>query len=301
MSLGRKYFLLKDVLPKTEIPHLVGRVVLDKTHPSQAYAPFSHNPEDIVKDLLPAPVVWASGNDFISNTTGWKVTGGFSDIIQLGRSRSTENGASIESEEVSCYTMPNTMLAFEELMKNTAYSKDIHDILRRSNTGHAYFVTGFLTCRNGVLSVSRVESQHQQVGATAPILQAPASNFGRMGNPNLSFGFEKTQKKVLSRQLVDNVIFAVAYDVIRSSRSLDLDSRFFVKTSIINKGPKRVKPNHLAFMRESDSDSDSEDSASDNEEISYVNTELLGDERFDTVDLDAVSFHVKGISKDLSI
>jgi hypothetical protein len=287
----RRYFILADAVPKSEIPHMLGRVVEDKTLPMRSFAPVDpgagssellHNPEDIIADMLPAPVEWRARKDFFSRTSEWRVEGGLADLVSIAQGHGTQRGVALESEEIRCYSMANTFHCFETLMANDSYARDVGALLERSKSGHAYFVTGFLTAKGGLFTEFQRQSRKSELEVTAPVLTAIAPGIdtiiGGAGNPYLGPGFERSQQHGRSMEIVDEVIFAVAYDVIRGKRSLALDSRSFLKRTIQNAGPKRAKARHLAFAPDED-DSDEDDQ--DGEEFAYVDTTQVGSEQYD--------------------
>ena len=51
-------------------------------------------------------------------------------------------------------------------------------------------------------------------------------------------------------KIEDEVIFALAYDVIKESRRPDLDVKTFTRRSHVNAGPKRAKAKHLVARSE---------------------------------------------------
>lgn len=290
MPRGRRYFILSDPLPKSEIPHLLGRVVEDKTHPNRSFAPVDTNPDDFIPGILPKPVTWESRREFYSDTSEWSLAGGLADLVSLEQGFGTEVGASLESDEVKSYMLSNTLLCFQKLMSYSPYSNDVRDLLKRSKSSHAYFVTGFLTAKDGVLSHFKANSRTSTVELTAPVLQAAGVPIP-VGNPQVAPSTSTERRQERSMTIVEEVVFAVAYDVIRTSRSLDFDARGFLKTSIINSGPKRAKPKHMAFgapeydVDEWDSDDDESgyyaSTVEEEEEISFVNTEANWDDGVD--------------------
>ncbi len=274
---------------------MLGRVVEDKTLPMRSFAPVDsgnssaesglrHNPEDIIPDLLPTPVEWRARKDFFSRTSEWRIEGGLADLVSIAQGHGTQRGVAVESDEIRCYSMTNTLHRFETLMANEPYARDVGALLNRSKSGHAYFVTGFLTAKGGLFTEFQGHSRKSEVEVTAPVLAAVAPGLetvlGGAGNPYLGPGFEQSQELSRSMEIVDEVIFAVAYDVIRGKRSLALDSRSFLKRTIQNAGPKRAKARRLAFSPDDDDD-DSEEDEQDGEEFAYVDTTRVGIEQYD--------------------
>jgi len=132
---------------------------------------------------------------------------------------------------------------------------------------------------------------------TVPVLSAIAPGIeavlgGGIGNPEVAPGVEisrRVEKTIaIGGEGEEEAIFAVAYDVIRGSRSLALDSKSFLKRTIRNAGPKMAKDRHLAFAPGEDGSDEDED----DEEIVYVDTSRLGDVQFDEQGFDGASFEL---------
>lgn len=301
MSAGRRYFILGDPLPGSQVPHMLGRVVEDKLLPLRSFVPFGfndsnakpdHNPENIIPGILPEPVVWSTRKDFFSNISEWSLGTGLADLIGIEQSFGTERGVTFEGDDVKSYSLPNTLQHFQRLMGNDAYARDVRDLLRRSKAGQAYFVTGFLTARQGTLSEFKLKSRKLGMEVTVPALEAagvPTTILGGVGNPQIAPSASQTQRRGRTVEMVQEAIIAVSYDVIKSSRSFHLDSKKFLQTSIVNAGPKRAGSKHLAYSGTEDSDdsdeadnsgSETEDTADryaeeEADEVTFVNTEIF--------------------------
>lgn len=255
MARPRKYFVLSEPLPASQISRLLARVVEDKSHPSYAYAPTATNPADLVPDLLPTPVQWSTCREFYSHTNQWSLAGGLSELLSLEQSRSVEKGVELESDRVKSYSLSNTLQHFQKLMAMDEYAKDVQALLQRAKSGHAYFVTGFLTTASGTLKSFESRGTGSSVGFTAP-LGATGGLPLPFGNPEIQPGHSRESRRERSMTITEEVIFAVSYDVIRTSKSLDWDRKGWMKRTVFNAGPKRVKDKHMAFGEDSDSEED---------------------------------------------
>lgn len=300
---------------------MLGRVVEDKLLPLRSFVPFDfgdsddkarHNPEDIIPGILPEPIVFSTRKDFFSRASEWTLGTGLADLISLEQSHGIEKGVVIEGGEVKSYTLPNTLQYFQRLMSNESYARDVHGLLKRSKAGHAYFVTGFLTAKQGTFSEFQLKSRKTGIEVTVPLLEAagiPTMVVGGVGNPQITPAKSQAQRLERSMTILDEVIVAVSYDVIRSSRSLDFGSRSLLKKSVLNVGPKRAKANHLAFagrFGEDFDDSDDSDASDaenpaatarlekpEDDEITFVHTDIFGDTRFDQgSDMSSASFRL---------
>lgn len=311
MAPGRRYFIIAEPLPASDLSNILGRVVEDKLLPMRSYAPVSsspgsqsppHNPSDIIQDILPNPTLWTNRNDFFSHTSDWRIAGGLSSVLSIDHGNKIERGISLESSELKSYSLTNTMNIFEKLMSNEHYSFDVNELLKRSRRGHAYFIVGLMTTKGAMWKEFTTQSRRSGLEVTVPVLEAVGSPLVGIGDPTISPGFEKSEHLKRKIKIEDEVIFALAYDVIKESRRLDLDAKAFIKTSLVNIGPKRAKARHLAFAPDKNSDDDDEIVDSDDEEsepgsgagtsggIVYVDTEEFPEEELEDHKLSAESF-----------
>ncbi|KAF2099232.1 hypothetical protein NA57DRAFT_76462 [Rhizodiscina lignyota] len=273
MPSERRYFIPEEPLPASEISKLLGAVVANKLLPLKSSAPNTasgsdeplHNAVDIIPDLLPDPVVWLDRKDFLSRTSGWTVRGGLSSLIGIGYSHTTENGIIIESEELKCYSLANSAEHFETLMKNELFARDVRNFLQRTRRTRAYFVAGFLTTKGTQWKEFNVYSRKSGVNVTVPVLEAVGSPLPGLADPQFAPSIKKSVRSEQSKRTEDELVFAVAYNVIKISRAFKVvrDNSIYLKRALINVGPKRATAKHLAF---SGDDSENEDIIDSDEE-----------------------------------
>jgi hypothetical protein len=285
MAPGRRFFILAEPLPVSELNTVLGRVVEDKLLPLRSYASISssegresppHDPSDIVPGLLPKPMLWTNRNDFFSHTSDWRVAGGLSGVLGFHQSDKIESGLSLESSELKSYSLTNTMQTFERLMSNEHYALGVNELLKRSRRGHAYFVVGCMTTKGAMWKEFTTQSRRSGFEVTVPVLEAVGSPLQGVGDPTIAPSFGTSERLKRSMKIDDEIIFALAYDVIKESRRLAMDAKAFMKRALVNAGPKRAKSKHLAFSPDDDSEDDDEIVDSDEESELEPNREMSG-------------------------
>jgi hypothetical protein len=119
--------------------------------------------------------------------------------------------------------------------------------------------------------VSTSQSGRSEFKVTVPVLEAVGSPLVGIGDPQIKPGFGTSERRERKMEMEEEVIFALAYDVIKDSRKLDLEAKSFIKRSLVNAGTKRAKARHLAFSPVGDSDDEDEivDSEEEEEETGY--------------------------------
>jgi hypothetical protein len=272
MAPGRRYFILEESLPASEIPTVIGRVVVNKLLPLHSYAPFPpendeprHNAEDIIPNILPKPSIWPNRKDFLTHTSDWKIRGGLANIIDSENSHENKKGISLKSEELKCYSLSNTARYFKTLMGNELFARDVCELLKDSRRSHAYFVVGFLTTKGAHWTEFATKSRRAKFDVTVPVLETVGWPFQGIGDPQIAPGFGTSETYRRTLKIEEERIFAVAYDIVKTSYRLDLSARKFVQTSFINAGPMRASANHLAFSNNSDEEQDDDDDENDSD------------------------------------
>jgi hypothetical protein len=285
MASGRRYFILEEPLPASEIPDLLGRVVVDKLLPLHSYAPFPspeneeppHNPTDIILDLLPKPIVWTDRKDFFTHTSDWKIRAGLADFLGVENIRENKKGISLESEEFKCYSLSNTTRKFNTLMKNEQYAQDVGDLLKDSGRSHAYFIVGFLTTKGAMWTEFASKSHKTELDVTVPVLESIGSPLAGIGDPKIAPGFKTSLTHGRTMKIEEERIIAVAYDIVKTSYKFGMSTKKFVKTVLINAGRAQPNSGHMAFSYDDDDDEEEEE---EEEEGDFVGS---GDEDNETV------------------
>jgi hypothetical protein len=282
MATGRRYFILEEPLPASEIPKLLGRIVVDKLLPMHSYAPVSspeneeplHNPADIIPDLLPAPIIWTNRKDFFTRTSDWKIRVGLADFLGLENSHENKKGISLESGELKCYSLSNTTRQFNRLMKNEQFAQDVRDLFKDSDRSHAYFVVGFLTTKEAMWTEFATKSHRSEFHVTVPVLEVFGSPLSGIGDPQIAPDFRTLQTNGRTMKIEEERIFAVAYDIVKTSYKFGMSTKKFVETMIINAGRARPNDGHLAFSNDSDEEEEEDFVGSEGEDDETVPNKL---------------------------
>jgi hypothetical protein len=271
MALGRRYFILEESLPASDIPKILGRVVVNKLLPMHhSYAPFPpekdeprHNAEDIIPNILPDPSIWPNRKDFLTHTSDWKIRGGLANVLGIENSHENKKGVSLKSEELKCYALSNTARHFKILMGNELFARDVCELLKDSRRSHAYFVVGFLTTKGAHWTEFATRSRRAEFDVTAPVLEAIGSPLQGIGDPQIAPGFGTSETYRRTMKIEDERIFAMAYDIVKTSYKFEMSPRKFVQSNFIDAGPIRASAKYLAFSNDSDEEEEDDDDDDD--------------------------------------
>jgi hypothetical protein len=250
-SSHRRYFLLDEPCPASEVPRMMCRVVTDKYLPLFEFAPLDpltladkslkpeppHNASDIIPGIFPKPSKTMNRKDFTSAIRDRSLQAAISTVFGLDVGLEKEQ-AKLEAKEVRRYVISNPGQVFKILMTNALYARDVRNLLKETSFGKAYLVVGFLTTSGALWS--RTGSHRRKVGGTLTV--PPTAVAGAL--PRI-MGLEQVSP--------DEEIFAVAYAEVKLKFSLD-GAKIKRKTVL---GPaKRAKAGHLAFSRDDSDDSE---------------------------------------------
>jgi hypothetical protein len=154
----RRFFILDETIPATEIESFMCRVVALKNLPLTKFVPFppispgepSHNTNDITPSILPTPSLSTSRKEFLKVVREREIKVGLTAFFGLDFARNKEESRSLESQLIKRYTLSNPEHHFQKLMENEHYARDIHTLLDSNKLHHAYLVTGFLTTTGAI-------------------------------------------------------------------------------------------------------------------------------------------------------
>ena len=248
----RRYFVLDETCPASEIPSMIGRVVADKLLPLTKFAPIEpltsteprHNPQDIIPSILPAPSLSTNRKDFLETLDAGGIKASLASFFGFNFTTTDEEGLNMKSQDVKRYTLNNPEQYFKILMQNELYARDVWELLESSTK--AYFVVGFLTVTGAIWT--QTSGQHSHGSAT---INVPISELAGVPMPQLDvqFGPSRTTTFNQSRtmRVVQEEIFAIAYCPAKTRYSFDKTAPRFIKKTPRLGPPKRAKAKRLAM------------------------------------------------------
>lgn len=257
---GRRFFVLDETCPSSEIPHMMGRVVADKLLPLQKFAPFSpsssstappHNPEDIVSDILPTPSLSKNRKELLAVAAKHGLSVALGCLFGTEFARTTEEKVQLESELVRQYTLNNPDEYFDLLMENELYAQDVQKLLARTKRGRAYLVTGFLTTSGTLWTRTHGQSHSTGFFAALPIAEVVSAGSlpGLQALVDPTVAPSRTTNMELQRQMsvADEEIFAVSYSPVKIKYRIDRKASHFTKKTPTVGPPKRANLQQLAL------------------------------------------------------
>lgn len=266
---GRRFFILDEPCPSSEIQSMMCRVVADKLLPLQKYAPVeqsitpssstipAHSPQHIIPEILPAPSLSTNRKIFLNTIKDNQIRASLTSVFGLNLGLSNEQRLALESDEVKRYSLNNPSTYFDALMENEHYARDIVDLLKTTKRGRGYLVTGFLTTRGTTWAQSKAQSQTTGFFASVPVsaiagVPLPSGILDPSIEPSTTVSHQQKQ----SQHIADEVIFAVAYSLVTMSGMFSGRD----KKKVVVGPPKRAKPKHMALGVNDDSESEEEES-----------------------------------------
>ncbi len=203
------------------------RVVVNKLLPLEKYAPEdplpgepSHTVGDILPNILPEPFVYENHREFLEKVNEGKIRAKISSLFQVDLSSSAKDGLSMQSGTVKRYTLNNPHQKFKRLMENEDYARDVRELLKDTSFGRAYLVVGFLTTTKTIWT--QTESRSLSIGIKLSLpAQVIGSPLPKSASPELHPLVSTTKRRDQCMHVVEEQIFAVAYDVVKTSYGID--------------------------------------------------------------------------------
>jgi hypothetical protein len=257
----RRFFVLDESCPASEIPNMMCRVVADKLLPLAKFAPIEplspseprHNPQDIIASILPPPSLSTNRKDFLEAVHSNKLSASLTSFFGFDFARSTEERLILQTKSVKRYTLNNPEVYFKTLMQNEYYARDIRQLLEDSK--HAYLVVGFLTTTGAIWTQSRGKNSHDSASVTLPISELAGVPMPQL-DAKLCPSRTVAMKQSREMRVAQEEIFAIAYCSVKLSYSFDKTAPKLMKKTPVVGPPKRAKAKHLAMGGESDEEID---------------------------------------------
>ena len=267
----RRFFLLDVPLSATETPSFMCRVVVSKTSPLDAFAPYSlegalgYRSNDIVPSILPEPTLSKSRKDFLSQAREKDLFAKLSGLLSINLSNSVQQSRTLESELVKCYKLPHPEMYFKKLMENEEYARDVHTLLKKVSPRHAYLVTGFLTATKSRWTIEDSSGVRGGMQATVPAAAVAAVPIPGLGDLGSGFSGSNSAKQYHERAAIEEEIFAVSYSPATFSSKIDWSKGSLTREPVLRR-PKQAKAHHLAMAADQDDDDGFIDCESDRED-----------------------------------
>jgi hypothetical protein len=248
----RRFFLLQEPIPATEVDSFLGRLVVSKVSPLDKYAPYSpsgdvrHKTNDIIPCILPKPEMVKS----VDQTTTVARERGFSmklsALLNIDLSRTEEESRGLQSELVKKYMLPLPEDHFLRLMQNKFYAQDALRLLQGTQSGRAYLVTGIITATESTWTIETTVGRGKGFNATVPV--GEAVGIPDPGLLDVGFGMNGSTSNTRSytKHVAEEQIIAVAYSVVKLSSKLTWSPNLITQTPVIGR-PKRAKGHHLSM------------------------------------------------------
>jgi hypothetical protein len=177
----------------------------------------------------------------------------------------------MQSGTVKRYTLNNPHQKFERLMENEDYARDVRELLKDTSFGRAYLVVGFLTTTETIWTQTESRSLSTGIKLMLPA-QVIGSPLPGTASPGLHPLVSTAKRQDQCMHVAEEQIFAVAYDVVKTSYGIDPFKKGLKKTPMLGSS---VRPQGKSFAFAGGSDSDDSSDEDDDEDAMGV---VLADE-----------------------
>ncbi|KAI0545823.1 hypothetical protein F4679DRAFT_559902 [Xylaria curta] len=207
------YFLLPEPLPGQFVSTFLGRLVVNRSRPTDNYGPdIKIDLKLIVPDLYDEPASFGDVTKVLQTAKHWQAQLTITKLIEVFRSHSSNSGEIIEAPLFRRYRMTRIPQKFESLRKNDAYAKEIQKLREYLPEGqHLSLVTGLLTFSN-----HKITEHSGDVSSTGGRAGIPSEAIQAAGGPpglgvNMSTRGEGSRHTAGSGKAIGEMVLAVSY------------------------------------------------------------------------------------------
>jgi hypothetical protein len=297
-----RHFVLDEPYPQSQAEKLLGRIVLDIKSPLRAFAPRDHvegtsigrNPQDIIQDILPSPVLSTDRKDFIKNNISGEARTDLTDFFGFNFARTEQEKLTLESKVVKRYSLEQTKDVFETLIKDPSYNSEVRKFFKEHGVRKAYFVVGFITTEGSVWTRERKREYSAGINTQVPlsaVAMVPVPGI----DPSVELSGAKHNTRGQSFSSDEGLIFAVAYDVIKLKKTFDKTAPGYFRDDLTFGPAKYAKARYLA-MGEDDDEIIEEEEGEDEGATSEDDIELDSG-----LDLEDIDIGWQGLSFDVGL
>ncbi len=276
-----RFLILPYSLHSSHIPHLMGRIVLDPLNPLGRFIPdpdndsSGFNPEDIVPTLPGPPIITHDLRAIARAGSSARLRAHLSEYLGVQTGGSAAQSAELRAAVVRRYEMVNHGAVFKRFMAHEAFRGVIEGILEEGRRGEALMVVGFYTAEKAHWVRSRSRGREHGIDVQMPVGPIAGAPVGV--DPGVSVSMASTVEYGMEGEMMEEEVFAIAYDVVKKKHALDRTARRWISTTVVLGDAKRAQAGHLAMGMDGDDeleyDSETESSEA---EAGYV---LDGDAR----------------------
>ncbi|TFK68821.1 hypothetical protein BDN72DRAFT_841292 [Pluteus cervinus] len=288
MATTGRFFYIPYPISKEHVPHLLGRFVADPENPLRDFCPKQgRNPSDIIPNINPKPVSIAP-HQLASASSDASVSAKLRGLASIGASSEGESAISVQGEDIQCYSMIQVPDAFDALMADKQCRAEVEKMLKNSEHGACYLITGFMAVSGKTEWVKLVwGAQELQVIGTIPLQEAGT------GAPDIGLDARTSRsayREARGNVVEDQTVFALAYDVVVRKRGLKRRAgklAWFLENTIKLDKERRARWNHVAMggsgpggddADDDDEDEDDDDDDDDDDDLAPLGRMVIGDD-----------------------
>ncbi|KAK0704480.1 hypothetical protein B0H67DRAFT_591498 [Lasiosphaeris hirsuta] len=266
LSGKRRYLVLDDPLPSSEIPNILGILVRDVANPLDRSAPVvTEAIAARLKDFTLEPVVRVNATDVLQQAGSSSLVVALQKVFKLAASHEQQTQLDIKTARIRTVRLKGHDKAFEWMKKNCA--AEIRDFLAQWKHHTLYMVVGFKTIVDANIRIAHAASRTVKVEGEVPVAQAagmaagvvpPVS--GNTGNASVSATAGSCEEILYEATHEGEQIFAVQYRKI---------NRGFILRRLFSSGSILAEPGELvSFGKGRALGGDKSESESESESLS---------------------------------
>lgn len=275
---SKLWLFLDETLRAEEGLSLLGTIVADVQHPTNRYEPKLPlqsgqqpylQPGDLLEPYFEDSTITAGTNSGSAFGTGLY---GF---ISGNTNSSNSRQAEILSAGITTHALRSPDDVFKKIRNDAKYWQRVEDLMRTSDTKKLYFVCGYKTATDPVITLQTSKQRSHGAEVTLPVAQAVTgglnSPIGNLGDPRLAGSIERGSMASQSRLVKGERLFAIQYwTLVKKRETQQRPKRKYFNWPKSNRtdGIQAKAPSgkHIMFHGGDDSEEDDEEEDEDEDE-----------------------------------
>lgn len=221
-SFGKhRYLVLDDTLSSSEIPNLLGILVVDAANPLSISAPkITEEVATRLKEYTLEPVSQKNVSDVLQEAHSSSLFVCLEKIFNLAASKGRQTKLDLKTARVRTISLKSHDQVFDWMKKNCA--AEIKAFLDENWRKRAvYMIVGFKTITDANIRISYTAGQTASMEAKVPVIEMAGATAGapvvpaNTGNPSISLSATRCEGVLSEATYEDEQVFAVQYRKIK--------------------------------------------------------------------------------------
>ena len=236
------FHILARVLPAKCKDDMLGRVVVDKDHPLERFAPDERFPQPgiIVERLYPGVITYDTLTEVFNARQRDSVGAGLTEFLRAYWRKDVSQHKALTAASATHFEMDQIEPKFNKLMENDDYKREVINLLEEQSNKSLPMVTGVFTCKNLQIRLEDIAGQAASGKVRVPIGEATGASQAVDPELDISHAVSADGQNVVT--IEEEVIVALRYTDLRMKYKHERRFPYFRKVRIGNPTVSVGKP-----------------------------------------------------------